>query len=268
MTPRPSPHATPIPSASRRAVIAVIGALVAMHSLLVMLWVMPSNPMRDAVGGENLHSYIDNPVVPFEQSWSIFAPVPRRGGENVKVRAVIGGSDGTQGRVTKWYDITGDEDARITHLVNPSRIHSVTRRLGGDINDSVGGFNAEQQRAIDQAYPGNRDQLRKRLVTANVTGAKGMQAIDQYLVDEEMLVRFGTMYATARWGKGVTAVEFMVGHRLVPDYSRRHEIDFLDMPYSYHRIGLRRAIAGDAGAQAAFDAYVHKASASSTATGD
>lgn len=266
MTSRPSPHATPLPSGSRRAVIWVIATLLAVHSLLVMLWIMPSNPIRDVVGGENLHSYIENPVVPFEQSWSIFAPVPRRGGENIKVRAVIGGDDGSDGRVTEWYDITADEDARIKHLVNPSRIHAVTRRLGGDINATTGSFNKEQQADVGEELPTTREELRKQLVAANTTGNKGLQAIDDYLVSEEILVRFGTMYATARWGSGVTAVEFMVGHRMVPNYSRRNEIDFLDVPFTYRHIGLRQAVPVDADARGAFDAYVRKAPAATAAT--
>ena len=255
----PSPHATPLPSASRRAVIWGVGVLVAVHSLLVMLWIMPSNPISDVVGRENLHTYIENPVVPFEQSWSIFAPVPRRGGENVKVRAVIGGDDGSTGRVTEWYDITADEDARILYLVNPSRVHSVTRRLGGDVNETMASFNQEQEGYVQQEFPATRERLRKRLVEANTTGYKGLRAIDDYLVTEEILVRFGTLYATARWGRGVTAVEFMVGHRMVPNYSKRNEVDFLDVPFSYRHIGLRAAAPVDAEARGAFDAYVRKA---------
>lgn len=71
----PSPHATTVPSTARRG---LIWTLAAVHSILLMIWAMPDNPLRAAVGPDGLRSYI-NPY--FEQSWSIFAPLPLRGGE-------------------------------------------------------------------------------------------------------------------------------------------------------------------------------------------
>ena len=85
--------------------------------------------------------------------------------------------------------------------------------------------------------------------------------IQQYIDNDNMLTRFGTMYATARWGKGVTAVEFQVGHRSVPNFTKRNEINFLDVPFTYYRVGIRKAMPGNADAQAAFDGYVKKAPA-------
>ena len=42
----------------------------------------------------------------------MFAPTPRRGGENVQVRAY----NGETGTTTDWFDITADEDERILHV--------------------------------------------------------------------------------------------------------------------------------------------------------
>jgi hypothetical protein len=260
--PKASRHATPIPSIGRRLVIVVIGVVFAVHTFLVTLWVMPPNPFRDAVGGENLHTYINNDVFPFEQSWSVFAPTPRRGGENVKIRAYYGEPGSKNGRVTEWFDITGDEDKRIKYLVNPSRFHSATRRLGGNINSTVGQFNEQQRLVIAGAlYTSPRSELAKLLVRYNTKGLVGNANIGQYLDNDVMLTRYGTMYATARWGKGVSAVEFQVGHRSVPNFSKRNDINFLDVPFTYYRVGIRKAIPGNADAQAAFDGYVHKAPA-------
>ena len=126
----PTRHATELPSRGRRAVMAGIAVLALVHSALVMVWVMPTNPIRDAIGADRLAGYINNGIVPFEQSWSVFAPTPRRAGENVQVRAY----NGETGTTTDWFDITADEDERIRYLPNPSRVHSVTRRLAGGAN--------------------------------------------------------------------------------------------------------------------------------------
>lgn len=257
-----SPHAIPLPSIGRRVVIIAIGLGFALHSFLVTLWVMPPNPFRDAVGGENLAHYINNHYVPLEQSWSVFAPTPRRGGENVKVRAYYGKPDSKNVRVTEWFDITADEDQRIKYLVNPSRFHSATRRLGGNINSTVGQFNDQQRLLIAKpVFTSPRSDLTKLLLKYNTRGLVGQANIQQYIDNDDMLTRFGTMYATARWGKGVTAVEFQVGHRSVPNFTKRNEINFLDVPFTYYRVGIRKAMPGNADAQAAFDGYVKKAPA-------
>lgn len=261
-----SPHRTTVPSRSRRAVVVVIGVLVALHSFLVMLWVMPTNPIRDAVGQERLTAWID-PY--FTQSWSIFAPTPRRGGENIVVRAHFGAPNSDGARVTEWYDITADEDRRIRHLANPSRIHSATRRLGGRLNGELLNYNDAELRVIAGSFETtSRREIGRRLENIDTEGSSNTDDYTGYLRSEEMLTRFGTMYATSRWGSGVTAVEFKIGHRSVPNYSRRNTADFLDVPISYVRIGARRAIAGNAEAQAAFDSYVRPAPVAGRSSGE
>lgn len=267
-SPSPSRHATSIPSTSRRAGILLVATLLAVHSFLVLLWVMPSNPVRDAVGNDRVSAYINNDYMSFEQSWSIFAPVPRRAGDNVKVRAMLRGADGRAGRTTAWYDITGDEDRRIMHLVNPSRIHAVTRRLGGSVIDTAAQLNPDQRTLIaSDLRTEPRRELERRLVEANTLGPLGRRNIDRYLLNEEMLVRFSTMYATARWGKDVKAVELRIGRRSVPRFSIRDDVRFADVPFTYTRVGWRKSTPDERGAQAAFDAYVESAAESKTTGG-
>lgn len=239
--PTPSRHATELPSRGRRAVVAGIAVVAVVHSVLVMVWVMPTNPIRDAIGAGRVSRYINNGVVPFEQSWSVFAPTPRRAGENVQVRAY----DGETGTTTDWYDITADEDERIRHLPNPSRIHSVTRRLGGGANGLLADFSTAQIDLISSDTPSRREMVRR--------------LPDDYVELDEMLTRFGTMYAIARWGDSVTMVQIKVGHRRVPAFAKRHRADLLDVPYTYRTLGWRTALRGDAGAQEAFDDYVEQA---------
>ena len=257
----PTRHATSLPSGRRRSIVWVIALVAALHSFLIMLWVMPVNPIRDAVGSERLQHYINNDYFPFEQSWSVFAPTPRRGGENVVIRAFIGDPKTGTGRLTNWYDITADEDARIKYLMNPSRIHAATRRLGGNINASVPKLTAKQRLLLRANYVETDPKvLYKRMLDLNKAGAAGKQAVLGYAQNEIMLTRFASMYATARWGKGVTMVQFRVGHRSVPNFSRRHDQSFLDVPYTYYTFGLRRYMpAPTKDAQDAFNGYVKKA---------
>jgi hypothetical protein len=190
----------------------------------------------------------------------VFAPVPRRGGESIKVRAYIGKPGGKNSRVTEWYDITANEDKRIKYLVNPSRFHSATRRLGGNINSAFVGLTIAQRKLIAADFITTpRSELVKTLLALNTKGAVGRANVEKYLQNDEMLTRFGSMYATARWGKGVTDVEFLVGHRTVPNFALRNKVDFLDVPFDFNAVGVRKAIPGNSDAQAAFDAYVEKA---------
>ena len=237
----PTRHATVIPSVGRCAVVLAIAAVAVVHSVLVALWVMPTNPIRDAIGNGRVDAYINNDIVPLEQSWSVFAPTPRRGGENVQVRAY----SGETGTTTDWFDITADEDERILRVPNPARIHAVTRRLGGGANEQLADLTATQLDLVSSDDPSRREML--RLLP------------DDYVDIDEMLTRFGTMYAVARWGEGVTLVQVKVGHRRVPAFANRTRAEFLDVPFTYRTLGWRKALRGDADAQAAFDGYVEQA---------
>lgn len=237
----PSRHATDLPSGARRVVVWAIAVVAAIHTTLVVLWVMPTNPIRDAIGNDRVEHYMDNRVIPFEQSWSVFAPTPRRADENVSVRAYLGET----GTTTEWFDITADEDKRIRHLVNPSRIHVVTRRLGGTANELLAGFSDDQREIVTSDTPSRRGMTR------------GLPR--DYVAVDDMLTRFVTMYAVARWGDGVTMVQVRIGHRLVPPFAKRQRVNLQDVPFTVQTLGWRKAKRGEAAAQVAFDGYVERA---------
>lgn len=253
-------HRTEAPGAGRRSVVWLLTAVALVHSVLIMLWVMPDNPTRQAVGEQKLQKYV-TPY--FEQSWSVFAPVPRRGGENVVVRAFVGDPDDPQdGKVSPWFDITADEDQRIKYLVNPSRIHSATRRLGGNINAAMAKFSSQQKLLVRGSYvQESPDKLIERLKQVNRSGVAGAANIDAFATNQEMVTRFLSMYARARWGKDVTMIQYRVGHRTVPNFNVRREQKFLDVPYTYYVFGWRKVIGASKDAQAAFDGYVPRAPA-------
>ena len=239
--PAPSRHATELPSMGRRVAVLAIALVFAIHSVLVLVWIMPTNPIREAIGPRVVEHYIENEIVPFEQDWSVFAPIPRRAGENVLVRAYLGET----GKTTAWFDITGDDDRQIRHLLTPSRIHPVTRRLGGEANDQLAELTDQQLDLVRSDTP---------------TRATMERLPDDYVVIDDMLTRFASLYAGARWGDGVSQVEVRVGHRLVPPFAKRHRVDFRDVPFTYVTLGWRTVVRGDAAARAAFDGYVVKAS--------
>ena len=231
-----SRHATELPSVGRRAIVLAIALLFAIHSILVVVWVMPTNPIRDAIGSRVVEGYIENEIVPFEQNWSVFAPTPRRAGENMLVRAYVGET----GRTTEWFDITGDDDDRVRHLLNPSRIHPVTRRLGGEANDQFAELTDTQLELI-------------RSDTPTRTTMDGLP--DDYALVDDLLTRFASLYAIARWGDGVSQVQVRVGHRLVPPFAKRHRVDLEDVPFTHVTLGWRKAVRGDVAARRAFEGY-------------
>ena len=238
----PTRHGTQLPSGRSRAAVWGIALLAAFHSFLIMLWVMPVNPIRDAVGQERLAKYINDDLFPFEQSWSVFGahPPPRRrerGHPSLHRRP-----EEWYRPLTNWFDITTDEDAQIKYLVNPARIHSATRRLGGNINTSIPKLTEQQRLLLRGEYvETSPTALYKRLVELNPTPA-GRASVAGYAQNEEMVLRFATMYATARWGEGVSMIQYRVGHRSVPNYSKRRDANFLDVPFTYYTFGFRKAI--------------------------
>jgi hypothetical protein len=239
--PAPSRHATELPSAGKQAIVLAIALVFAIHSVLVLMWVMPSNPIRDAIGPGLVKGYIDNRIVPFEQNWSVFAPTPRRAGENVQVRAYFG----ENGKTSAWFDITADEDERVRHLVSASRIHTVTRRLGGAANEQLGELNDAQLDIVRSDTP---------------PGTEMNRLPADYAVVDDLLVRFASLYASARWGDGVSQVQVRVGHRRVPAFVQRHRVDLQDVPFTDQDLGWRTAFRGGVAAQAAFNGYVVRAS--------
>ncbi len=257
----PSRHATGLPSGGRKGIVWTIVLVASIHSFLIMLWVMPVNPIRDAFGQERLAHYINNDIFSFEQSWSVFAPVPRRGGENVVVRAFIGDPKSGEGKLTNWYDITADEDARIKYLVNPSRIHSATRRLGGNINAAMPKLTAQQQLLTRANYVETDPTILYNRMAKLTPTPVGKANVYGYSSNDTMLRRYLTLYATARWGKGVSMIQYRVGHRSVPNYTKRKDVSFLDVPFTYYTFGFRKPIPAPGDAQAAFDGYVTKAPA-------
>ena len=157
------------------------------------------------------------------------------------VRASVGES----GRTTEWFDITGDDDHRLRHLLSPSRIHPVTRRLGGEANDQFAELTDAQLELIRSDTP---------------TSTKMDGLPDDYVLVDDLLTRFASLYAIARWGDGVNQVQVRVGHRLVPPFAKRQRVDFEDVPFTNVTLGWRTVVRGDGASRQAFEGYAVPAS--------
>lgn len=232
--------------------MGVLALLVIGHSVLIGLWVLPENPVSDTVGRHRLSGYV-NPW--FEQSWAVFAPIPRRVDESLAIRAVRTDPRTGEKQVTRWFDITAHDDRRTILSVNPIRMKSATHRLAGNINNATATFNLAQQDLVqDGVFDSTRPAFRKALLDPAVGPAAARpSAVAAYLRNDEMAVRFATMYARARWGGQITQVQYRVARRDVPVYARRS--DFGGLRGDVKTFGWRIAIAGSRAAQAGFDAY-------------
>lgn len=252
-----SPHAAEVPTYGRRWTVYILAFLAIGHSMLIMLWAAPANPMRDAVGGERLRSYI---YPYFEQSWSVFAPTPRRVGENFKLRANIVDPKTGEKHVTAWFDVTGHEDQKISYDLNPERVQSATRRIAGNINYSMSTFNPTQRRLVQSgSIEKPRFELQKDLLDPAVgpNAAKAADVID-YIRNDEMAVRFATMYAQATWGGEIVQIQYRLGRRSVPPYADRNRINLRDVRFDYFSFGWRKPIPAGKDARDGFDAYVKR----------
>jgi len=255
-SPTVSHHSTAVPGRAGKVVVGALALLAIGHSLLIGLWALPANPVREAVGQDRLRSYV-NPY--FQQSWSVFAPIPRRVDESLAIRAVRTDPRTGKNQVTAWFDVTG-HDQKNAISVNPVRMKSATHRLAGNINSAISTFNLAQQDLVqDGLVDSLSPALKKSLLDPEVGPVPAEPvAVTAYLRNDEMAVRFATMYATALWGGAITQVQYRIGHREVPPYATQEASDFADVKFDVKTFGWRKAIAGSRDAQAGFNAYVKR----------
>ena len=237
-----------------------IVALAAVHSFLVMLWVMPANPIRLTVGDDLVTAYIVNPVMPFDQTWAVFAPNPKAAEEVVEVRAFIGDTTTGVGKLTSWYPVTDVHDARAKYLITPPRAHMIPRRIVTSMLKVSGGFAPAQRRVLTEGFDADTlPTLRTALVTGNASGAAGRRAIDEYLRHEETMRRYFTLYSRARWGPGVTLVQLRHGYRQAPPFGVRRTRSMAEANVTFTNLGFRPVAEVGGDAHRVFDRYVDKA---------
>lgn len=237
------------PARSWRGVLVLgLASIALVHSLVVGLWLAPDGPLREAVGGSALGSYVD-PY--FRQSWDLLASSSQRVDETLWVRGRV--RSGEKVTETPWLDVTGADLTQTRHDVAPARIHLAGRRLATNLNDAMFALGPAGRRAVRASYVGTPvEQLRGVLVESGVE----VDAARTYLSLDAMLTSFASLYTQSYAGEPTVQVQYRVGRRTVPPRDDRDEQRVSDVDFEWFGAGWRRADQTSAEARAAFDSFV------------
>ncbi len=229
-------------------------AVVALHSVVLALWLSPANPARDSVGSSTLRSYVE-PY--FQQSWDGLDPRAQRVDESFRIRANVATPDGKKKtRVTPWIDLTKIDIGSLRHDVNQARVHLIARRLATNLNAAMYAMAPAQRRLVTANYITTPiSTLEQRLLKAGPDRA----AVQMYMAYDEMATQFASLYARSRWGDDtILEVQYLVGRRTVPDYADRGSKTLKDVDYLWFAFGYRKAYRATYDSQVVFDSYVKK----------
>lgn len=233
----------------RRVVVWVVLILAAAHSITVALWMMPSNPIRDAVGNENVAAYV-KPF--FDQNWSVFAPDPGTSDRSLFIRGYVGDPGSKRGELTDWLDVKNEADKHLPYDISPPRMRSIARRLAGSMTGEMNRLSDQQRRLVLANYATTSiDELARRLEEA----VPGFNA-EGYLFEESRLTTLSTLIARSVWGEDVSLVQFKIVANPVPSYEDRREITYGEVTSDEVRIGWRATPSVPDDVQDAFDDYV------------
>lgn len=231
----------------RQSVVLALAVIAIVHSVVVALWLAPSGPVRQTVGSSGLSSYVD-PY--FRQGWSNVQPSAQQVDETLLVRARISSGDGLPA-TTKWVDVASGQTAERRHDVTPGRSSLSARRLATNLNAAMFRLGEDGRDLVAGDYATRslaqlRDALENRGVDDN--------AIAVYLVDDQMVTRFASLYAQARWDGEVVQVQYRSGYRRVP--SRSSDLRLPDVDFTWFDQGWRKFYRGPEGARTTFDDWV------------
>ncbi|WP_040320207.1 DUF5819 family protein [Aeromicrobium marinum] len=243
--------ATP-PRAWQRWLMLVLGGAVVVHSAVVGLWLSPDNPIRESVGGRTLAAYV-NPY--FQQSPRALDPGAQFADESLELRARIRGESGEL-EETAWVDLTAEELER--HGTVGPRILRAPRSLATNLNAAVREIPEELQPLLAEDY-GEIDLV--ELEGLLFEGGATSDETRRYFASHFMATRYGTLYATARWGGIVEQIQVRIGLRRVPDYDERGDTELTDLEFESIDLGWRQAVPAGEGAQRAFNDYVERETA-------
>jgi uncharacterized Zn finger protein len=238
-----SPTGLPRPWVTVTSVaIVLLGVL---HTLVIALWVAPPSIVKDTVGGAWLSAYV-RPV--FDQSWSIFAPIPQRGSVSLEVRAMLRDDD----TPTRWVDVTGEETATVQSNPSPTRMAIASRRIASTLADGWQRMDDEQRAAaLEPAAPASAPALKDRLEKAAAKGGDP-SSVELYLQGQESVAHYGTLVARGLWGADVIDIQVRTTQYFVQEYGRSPRLSA--QPPVQHGWWTAAPVTDDA--QAAFDDYV------------
>ncbi|MEO6605187.1 MAG: DUF5819 family protein [Aeromicrobium sp.] len=233
----------------QRRVVNVLALLVGLHSALLMLWLAPSSPIRDLVGSRNLASYVD-PY--FQQDVDAVDPSVQFVDESFQVRALVKNGS-AKAKVTEWVNLTKEDLDDVRFNPNPARVHLIPRRLATNLNRSMFALEPDQRRII-RGWEAT-DLTSARTAALNKAG-DNPAVVQNFMAYDQMATQFASLYATSKWKGKVLQVQFKVGRRSVPEFSKRHDITIKDVDYLYFSFGWRPRFTGSLDAQTPYDSYV------------
>jgi hypothetical protein len=217
----PTPPARPRPDRRHpRIVHAALGLVVVVlvgHLGATLLWSSASNPVRAAVGDENLRGY----MLPFfQQSWSVFAPEPVSSDISLDVRALPSGET----EATEWFTVTDRDIANgVTHHLVPSRTYLTNFSLARGYFRAFQALGDGAKPAVGQSL--DLDDWRPELAAdIAATSDAGDGAVQSYLDHEEALNRVASAVAVAQWGE-VDDVQVRVRITPVTPFEQRADPD-------------------------------------------
>ncbi|EFQ82522.1 hypothetical protein HMPREF0063_11731 [Aeromicrobium marinum DSM 15272] len=181
---------------------------VLVHTTAVALWVGPPNLIKAEVGTDRLAAYID-PF--FDQSWSIFAPVPKRGSSVLEVRAML-----PDGEVSEWVAVTEGENELVRYSLTPGRMSIASRRVATTLTNASSRLSTAQAEVVARDWT-DTDSLRSALLAA--AGADAAAA-DLYLQGDTAAVAYATLTARTRWDD-VDQVQYRTRRQMVREYADR-----------------------------------------------
>lgn len=237
------------PRGWQKAIVLVVALLAVIHTVMIAAWLAPTSPIRDSIGTTRLAQYVD-PY--FQQSWGSLDPTAQVVDEKLLIRAQLLDVATGKKRTTGWFDITAAEQPSLVHNLLPARAHLINRRLATNLNAATFGLN-DKQRALAR-----KDYVKEPLVRFsgkfNAVGPYPDRVLS-YVIYDQMVVQYASMYARGRWGGEVLKVQYKVGRLVEHSYDDRNDAK---PTFDYFSYGWRKPITGLVDAQDSFDSYLRK----------
>jgi hypothetical protein len=238
----------------QRISVAVVALVLVVHAVLLVLWLAPSSPVRNAVGDARLSTYVD-PY--FRQGDDTVGIGSNRVDESLQLRAAVRPEGGGTSSVTDWIDVTALENKRTRADLEPARAHEIARRIATNVNFAVLALTPEQQRVVARTaadVPVAR--LQRQL------GSAGSDASDvrNFMAQDQMATQFASLWLGAAYPDAeVLQVQYRVGRRVVPSFSERDSATLSGTDFAYFRVGWRAAHRAGPEARQIFAEYVEAA---------
>jgi len=177
----------------------------------------------------------------FQQGWSLFAPNPAGGDNEILFRARWTDRSTGKLRTSDWVDVTRREWSGILH--NPLHPGSdyYTDELDGILSDDRDNLNDNQASIVERDYSHSGwDQL---LADLNAQKGADRDSLESYVRHERVTAAFATQYAYALRGPDIEAVQAQVKYTPIPGFEGRADND--DPPASVFTYGWRPTVVFD-----------------------